>query len=62
MNYDVMLQIFHWDSPEVRKSDGSPRWYQIIQENVDRIKQSGFTLIWFPPPSDSVEKAWIRAT
>jgi alpha-amylase len=56
MNYDVLLQGFHWDSPDVRKIDGSPRWYQIIQENADRIKNSGFTLVWFPPPSDSVNK------
>jgi alpha-amylase len=23
---------------------------------ADRIKKSGFTLVWFPPPSDSVNK------
>lgn len=56
MNYDILLQGFHWNSPDVRKSDGTPRWYQIIEENADRIKNSGFTLVWFPPPSDSVNK------
>ena len=56
MNYDILLQGFHWGSPDVRKDDGSPRWYKIIEENADRIKNSGFTLVWLPPPSDSVEK------
>jgi alpha-amylase len=56
VNYDILLQGFHWNSPDVRKSDNSPRWYKIIEENADRIKNSGFTLVWFPPPSDSVNK------
>lgn len=50
MNYDVMLQGFHWKSQDVKESS----WYDIIRENVERIKNSGFTLVWFPPPSDSV--------
>jgi alpha-amylase len=52
MNYDILLQGFHWDSPDVKRH----HWYQIIEENADRIKKSGFTLVWFPPPSNSVEK------
>ena len=50
MNYDVMLQGFHWTSHDVRE----PSWYGIIKQNAQRIKDSGFTLVWFPPPSDSV--------
>jgi alpha-amylase len=42
-----MLQGFHWKSQEID-------WYDIIKENAQRIKNSGFTLVWFPPPSDSV--------
>ncbi len=45
-----MLQGFHWTSHQVKK----PSWYDIIKENAERIKDSGFTLVWFPPPSDSV--------
>ena len=53
MNYDIMLQGFHWRSSSIRNDAGQPIWYQIIQENAQRIKDSGFTLVWFPPPSDS---------
>ncbi|MDY6932621.1 MAG: hypothetical protein SVZ03_00185, partial [Spirochaetota bacterium] len=56
MNSDILLQDFHWDSPDVRKRDGTPRWYEIIKENADRIQKSGFTLVWLPPSSDSVDK------
>ena len=44
-----MLQGFHWLSHEID-------WYKIIKENADRIKKLGFTLMWFPPPSDSADK------
>lgn len=47
MKNDIMLQGFHWKSHE-------QNWYKIIQENTKRIKNSGFTLVWFPPPSDSL--------
>ena len=43
-----MLQGFHWLSQE-------KNWYQIIQQNTQRIKDSGFTLVWFPPPSDCAD-------
>ncbi len=42
-----MLQGFHWLSHQID-------WYKIIKENTQRIKNSGFTLVWFPPPSDSL--------
>jgi alpha-amylase len=52
---DILLQGFHWRSHHggwpcngVKKS-----WYRIVQENAERIKQAGFTVVWFPPPSDS---------
>ena len=43
-----MLQGFHWRSSKIN-------WYQIIQQNAQRIKDSGFTVIWFPPPSDCAD-------
>jgi alpha-amylase len=46
--YEVMLQGFHWRSHEVPGG-----WYNILIQNKDRIKSASFTLIWFPPPSDS---------
>lgn len=52
MSHDIMLQGFHWTSPDVNGRS----WYDIIQENAQKIKDSGFTLMWFPPPSDSVNK------
>jgi len=52
MSHDIMLQGFHWTSPDVNERS----WYDIIQENAQKIKDSGFTLMWFPPPSDSVNK------
>ncbi len=48
MKYDIMLQGFHWKSHELN-------WYQIIQQNTQRIKDSGFSLVWFPPPSDCAD-------
>ncbi len=52
-----MLQGFHWESHAV--SEG---WYNIILENKQRIKDSGFTLIWFPPPSKSVSPQGYEPT
>ena len=46
--YHIMLQGFHWESSSV--SEG---WYKIIHDNSQRIKDSGFTIIWLPPPSKS---------
>lgn len=46
--YHIMLQGFHW-----RSSSVSEGWYKIIHDNSQRIKDSGFTLIWLPPPSKS---------
>lgn len=48
-----MLQGFHWQAQSVGEQIGRP-WYAIIKENAQRIKDSGFTLVWFPPPSDSL--------
>jgi alpha-amylase len=64
---DVILQGFHWDSwhghPEGhnRKS-----WYRILADNAGAIKSAGFTWVWFPPVSDSLDphgylpRRWYR--
>jgi alpha-amylase len=46
--YEIMLQGFHWKSSSVPGG-----WYKIIEQNTPRIKNAGFTLVWFPPPSKS---------
>ena len=49
---EVMLQGFHWTSYDPAKN-GNKRWYRIINENAQVIKDAGFDLVWFPPPSRS---------
>lgn len=44
---DVMLQGFHW-----RSSETSP-WWGVIQGKASDIKNSGFTMVWFPPSGDA---------
>jgi alpha-amylase len=52
---DVLLQAFHWQSHTGSWHNGQRRcWYRILQDNAAAIKQAGFTLVWFPPPSDSL--------
>jgi len=48
---DVMLQGFHWRSSE----SNNPVWYQIISQNAAKIRDARFDLVWFPPPSQSVD-------
>jgi alpha-amylase len=54
--HDVLLQGFHWDSWRGAQEKGRPgrSWYQIMKENAHRIKEAGFSRVWFPPSSDSL--------
>lgn len=55
--HEIILQGFHWAShlgsndprSGVRKS-----WYRILTENAPAIREAGFSLVWFPPSSDSL--------
>jgi alpha-amylase len=47
--HHVLLQGFHYNSSGVESG-----WYVVLKENAQRIKDSGFTLVWAPPPSKSV--------
>ncbi len=47
---DVMLQGFHWRSTETYP------WWGVIQGKASDIKNSGFTMVWFPPSGDSAAK------
>jgi alpha-amylase len=51
--FDVMLQGFNWTSNN-QAQNGKP-WYQIISENSTVIKNAGFTIVWFPPPTGTVD-------
>jgi alpha-amylase len=53
---DIVLQGFHWRSHHGGWPQNGVKkcWYRIIQENAERIKQAGVTIVWFPPPSDSM--------
>ncbi|MEL6439332.1 MAG: alpha-amylase C-terminal beta-sheet domain-containing protein [Cyanobacteria bacterium J06621_8] len=53
MSQDILLQGFHWLSWSVKRTAGVS-WYSILRQNAQRIKDSGFTHVWFPPASDSL--------
>lgn len=44
---DVMLQGFHWRSPETYP------WWGVVQNKASDIKASGFTMVWLPPSQDA---------
>jgi len=46
---EILLQGFNWESS---KSPSS--WYANIENLAETIGQLGFTVIWLPPPTDSV--------
>ncbi|HEX3150731.1 MAG TPA: alpha-amylase family glycosyl hydrolase [Gemmataceae bacterium] len=53
----VMLQGFYWESyrhgdpdPKFAKF-GAKRWYEIVKDQADTIREGHFDLIWLPPPS-----------
>src|SRR5919106_2933991 len=59
----VMLQGFYWESyrhgdPDPRFARfGAKRWYQIVKEQADTIRDGRFDLIWLPPPSYAGERS-----
>lgn len=44
---EIMLQGFNWES-------WKNNWYKTLESQVDAIVQAGFTVVWLPPPTDSV--------
>jgi alpha-amylase len=51
----IMLQGFYWEShrhgrPERFPQFGDKKWYVIVAENADTIREGRFDLIWLPPP------------
>ena len=45
---EVMLQGFHWESHKTEK------WYDILNDRVEQIRDAGFTQVWLPPCADSL--------
>ncbi|CAN0924152.1 Alpha-amylase 3, chloroplastic [Linum grandiflorum] len=46
--YEILLQGFNWESHK------SGRWYMELKEKAEDIASLGFTVIWLPPPTESV--------
>ncbi|KAJ4961719.1 hypothetical protein NE237_021629 [Protea cynaroides] len=46
--YEILCQGFNWESHKSR------RWYLELKEKVNELASLGFTVIWLPPPTESV--------
>lgn len=58
----VMLQGFYWEShrhgnPDEFPQFGNKKWYEIVREQAEKIREGRFGLIWLPPPSYSGESS-----
>ena len=47
---EIILQGFNWES--WREDD----WYAVLRKQSDEIDRMGFSIIWMPPPTDSVSR------
>ncbi|PIN17014.1 Alpha-amylase [Handroanthus impetiginosus] len=46
--FEILCQGFNWESHK------SGKWYMELQEKASKLSSLGFTVIWLPPPTDSV--------
>lgn len=46
--YEILCQGFNWESHK------SGRWYLELKEKAAELMSLGFTVIWLPPPTESV--------
>ncbi|KAF6155684.1 hypothetical protein GIB67_007121 [Kingdonia uniflora] len=46
--YEILCQGFNWESNK------SGRWYTELMDKVTELSSLGFTVIWLPPPTQSV--------
>eukprot|EP00191_Tetraselmis_sp_GSL018_P020356 CAMPEP_0177594508 /NCGR_PEP_ID=MMETSP0419_2-20121207/9820_1 /TAXON_ID=582737 /ORGANISM="Tetraselmis sp., Strain GSL018" /LENGTH=598 /DNA_ID=CAMNT_0019085825 /DNA_START=592 /DNA_END=2388 /DNA_ORIENTATION=- len=44
---ELLLQGFNWESHR-------EPWYQVLGDKAESLSEAGFTLVWLPPPSQSV--------
>ncbi|CAN4094703.1 unnamed protein product [Withania somnifera] len=48
--FEILCQGFNWESHK------SGRWYKELHEKAAELSSLGFTVIWLPPPTDSVSQ------
>nr|GMD46869.1 alpha-amylase 3, chloroplastic isoform X2 [Ipomoea batatas] len=46
--HEILCQGFNWESHKCG------RWYLELQEKAELLSSLGFTIVWLPPPTDSV--------
>ncbi|KAF8399420.1 hypothetical protein HHK36_015285 [Tetracentron sinense] len=46
--YEILCQGFNWESHK------SGRWYKELDEKISQLASIGFTIVWLPPPTESV--------
>ncbi|KAG2702261.1 hypothetical protein I3760_06G081800 [Carya illinoinensis] len=46
--FEIMCQGFNWESHK------SGRWYMELKERASKLSSLGFTVIWLPPPTESI--------
>ncbi|XP_040374563.1 alpha-amylase 3, chloroplastic-like [Rosa chinensis] len=46
--FEILCQGFNWESHK------SGRWYMELKDKAAELSSLGFTVIWLPPPADSV--------
>ncbi|XP_024995287.1 alpha-amylase 3, chloroplastic [Cynara cardunculus var. scolymus] len=46
--FEILLQGFNWESNK------SGRWYLELEEKVEELASLGFTIVWLPPPTESI--------
>ncbi|KAK3421955.1 hypothetical protein EUGRSUZ_G02543 [Eucalyptus grandis] len=46
--FEILCQGFNWESNK------SGRWYKELMEKASQLASLGFTVVWLPPPTDSV--------
>lgn len=46
--FEILCQGFNWESNK------SGRWYMELNERVAELSSLGFTVVWLPPPTESV--------
>ncbi|KAI3502457.1 hypothetical protein L1887_30536 [Cichorium endivia] len=46
--FEILFQGFNWESNK------SGRWYMELQEKVEELASLGFTVVWLPPPTESI--------
>nr|GMD95542.1 alpha-amylase 3, chloroplastic [Ipomoea batatas] len=46
--HEILCQGFNWESHK------SGRWYLELQEKAELLSSLGFTVVWLPPPTESV--------